>query len=283
MSLGIVLLTLSLSCGDDDPPTGGNGIAADSIVQISDEGSHPTVSPDGAFVAYKTSSGIYKAPVGGGSTVKIFGYGLEPDWSWVHDLILVRAGNVTIFDPATGDTTKTLTVAYDDGPCWSPLGTEIAAQDDGILLISYPGGVTSTVPCADTLDGGCEGEWPSWSPDGQWLAFEDGLEILKIPRAGGIATPVVYDLWDVSYPAWSPDGDWIAFLMEDSTHQFAHIWVSDSRGKNLGLYRMTDGEYIDYAPAWSPDSKQIFFSRRRVDSSFHYTPLGIWRVSFEGE
>jgi len=276
---------LSLSCGDDDKgPTGDNGNGSDSIVRISQEGSHPTLSPEGDWVAYKTDSGIYRSPIAGGDPEKIFSYGLEPDWSWVHDLILVRAGGITVFDPATGDIVQTLAVNYDDGPCWSPSGAEIAVQDGGLLVVAYPDGETSRVSCADTVDSGCEGEWPTWSPDGQTLAFEDGLDIMTIPRiGGGIATPVVYNLWDVSYPTWSPNGDWIAFLMEDSTHQNAHIWVSDARGKGYGLYQLTSGKYIDYGPAWSPDSKFIYFARRQVDSAFYYTPLGIWRVKFGAE
>jgi len=283
LTVGLIAVTLWLACSDDDKgPTGGS-VHADSVVQIAEDGSHPTVSPQGDWVAFRTSSGIYKVPTTGGNPVRIFGNGYEPDWSWAHDLILVRYGGVTVFSPNSGEIVTTLSVYYDDGPCWSPDGTEIAAQDDGIVVFSYPDGDGSIVSCTDTLDGGCEGEGPSWSPDGQTLAFEDGLEILTVPRSGGTATPIVYGLRDVSYPAWSPDGNWIAFLMDDTLYQHAHIWVTDARGQDYALYQMTSGDYLDYAPAWSPDSKYIYFARHRVDSAYYYTPLGIWRVRFGTE
>jgi eukaryotic-like serine/threonine-protein kinase len=54
---------------------------------------------------------------------------------------------------------------------------------------------------------GSEGGWaPSFSPDGEWLAFFAGMHLRKIPVAGG--TPI--DLWDLPPVgcglSWAPDG-----------------------------------------------------------------------------
>jgi Tol biopolymer transport system component len=182
-------------------------------------------------------------------------------------------------DPVTKDTAR---VGYggDGDPAWSPSGEEIAIRTtsagpgDGILIIAYPTGETSVVECSDPDDGECSGEGPTWSPDGNWIAFEDGLEILKVPRLGGETQEIVHWDLDVTEPSWSPDGSWIAFEGGDSTFSNGHIWVVDARGESYGLYQVTSGEVRDTDPSWSPDSRTIYFASNR---SGQYE---IWKVGF---
>ncbi|MGH8015245.1 MAG: DPP IV N-terminal domain-containing protein, partial [Candidatus Zixiibacteriota bacterium] len=181
---------------------------------------------------------------------------------------------------------------FESSPVWSPSGNEIAIQSrcpDRIVLVAYPSGDTSTVPCVDTDGSECAGEGPTWSGDGNWLAFEDGLQILKVLKTGGTAQ-VVYDgsnpavLKDVTEPSWSPDSKWIAFVQEDSSFvdsmfnsdSYLHIWVSDSRGSSFGLWQVTSGPFSDRSPNWSSDSRFIYFSSNRSGPSQHE----IWKVGF---
>lgn len=280
---GVFLLT---NCGDDDKSVTPPKEISYELHQVTTEGSDPNISADGQWMIYRISgTGIVKQKIGTDSYTVLSNIGLEPHWCHANNLVVFRSGGVLfVMNANTGDTTLLRIGGFDDGPCWSPLGNEIACQDSwGIRIVAYPGGDTSYVTCSDTLDAGCEGESPTWSPDGQEIAFEDGVQILKVARSGGTATPVVYDLNDVAYPAWSPDGNYIAFTMDDATYQNAHIWVADARGVAHGLWQVTDGAFFDTDAAWSPDSKLIYFERKSVDSAYYYTPLGIWSVGFQTE
>lgn len=270
----------------------GTGIQPGAVTQITTSGYHPTVSPDGLEIAYMDSGAIFKNSVSGGVGVEIYGFGLDPDWSWVHDRIVVIASGMEIFNPHTGVTETTLMASHDRYQDWSPLGDEIAVEgyNSGLLIIDYPSSDTITIPCTDTTSGsggGCSGRSPTWSPDGLWLAFDGGAEILKVPRSGGTATLVAFCSSGVLAPAWSPDGQWIAFPMADTVLWGDYsIWVIHKDGMDKGLYRVTGTESssspkIDDWPAWSPDSKYIYFQRAwltSIDPVPSYDNDGIWRV-----
>ena len=286
-SLAVLLLVLLpfLAC-DDDERTGTSGHGSGELSQVVPDGYHPTVSPDGQWIAYRrTGMGIVKSLVQGSRFIQLTEGGYDPDWSKTDDLVVFRkAGALYVVKSSTGEITHLITGGFDDDPCWSPLGHEIAVQSSrGILLVSYPEGDTSTLFCSDPIDSGCEGEGPTWSPDGQWLAFEDGVEIMKVPRGGGSAVAVVRNLRDVACPAWSPNGQWIAFSMAGMTWPNGHLWVTDARGVSHGLWQVTDGAFIDGHPTWLPDSRTIYFERVSVDSSQNMTHLGIWRVEFQAD
>ncbi len=166
---------------------------------------------------------------------------------------------------------------WDDDPSWSPLGDEIAAQSSGnsVAIIAWPGGSLTTIPCLDPDHSQCDGEGPTWSPDGQWLAFEDGMDILKVARAGGTAVNLYHQIddRDVTEAAWSPDGRWIAFVRATGVDEQNNIWILAAEGAAAGMYQVTSGACSDSQPAWSPDGLTIYFGSNRSGSS------QIWKVS----
>lgn len=254
-----------------------------SPIQITTTGGRePTVSPDGGWVAYAAASGgIKKIPSSGGAPSDVANTGSHPDWCWAtaNDLVLfvngdTLAGPIGLYTVSpSGGTPALFSEGYYEPPDWSPNGDEIAVQGDAgsVRLLAWPGGTQSLVACSDPDLSSCDGETPTWSPGGSDIAFEDGSEILRVPRTGGTATTVVSGLRDVAYPAWSPDGRWIAFTMQDGNFN-AHIWIADSRGIAFGLQQVTEGEAEDYRATWSPDSNWIYFDSNRTGQS------EIWKV-----
>ncbi len=114
----------------------------------------------------------------------------------------------------------------------------------------------------DAYDG-----WPSWSPDGQEIAFES-----KRVDENGMETPGIYVMDTEGHnvrrltpvksayePAWSPDGRKIAFVSGRDGH--LDIWVMDADGKNPT--NLTNDPGRDVAPGWSPDGRRIVFQSYR--------------------
>lgn len=102
---------------------------------------------------------------------------------------------------------------------------------------------------------------PSWSPDGQFLAFmsdRDGNpEIYTMDTDGSNIRRLTFtNHWDVDYaPAWSPDGEHIAFYsFRDKSWEIYKIDLDD--GDNQCL---TCGGIGGKSPSWSPDGQRIAF------------------------
>jgi tricorn protease len=117
------------------------------------------------------------------------------------------------------------------------------------------------------------------SPTGKRALFEARGEILSVPADKGdvrnlTRSPGAAD----RSPAWSPDGKWIA-------------WLSDASGEYALYFRAPDGiepeKKIDlgdppsffYSPRWSPDSKKIVLTDKRLNLWLidvdHPTPIKV--------
>ena len=126
----------------------------------------------------------------------------------------------------------------------------------------------------DSADGG-----PSWSPDGDRIAFQShrgGDDEIYVMNADGSG---VEQLTDNDFPldggpSWSPDGGRIAFRsyrdgdLEIYRDGVMEIYVMNADGS--GEQRLTYNEYEDYNPAFSPDGgRLLFLSDREGDNGIY--------------
>ena len=185
--------------------------------------------------------------------------------------------------------------AGDSDPAWSPDGTKIAftrglVSDAGAIYVMNADGSAQT---RLTSDASASDYSPAWSPDGKRLVFVRGprgagdcygvtdnqsepqcapsiIYVMSVDGSG--VTRLTYpparqidglNIQDYS-PAWSPDAKRIAFVRGAPGVQ-SSIYVM--RADGTGTTRITTDEKVgdyyleDDRPAWSPNGKQIAFSR----------------------
>lgn len=99
---------------------------------------------------------------------------------------------------------------------------------------------------------------PEWSGDGASVAWSDQNQTLWIaPAAGG--TPVQVDRStqaEIRDYSFSADGRFLAYA-KTAPNDYSSIYIHDVRGKTT--HRVTGPYTNDYAPAWDPDGRYLYF------------------------
>jgi len=152
-------------------------------------------------------------------------------------------------------------------PAPSPDGRQVALLDlaDDEVWIAERGAarVRNVSRFVDELDA-----MPSWSPDGQRIAFASfrsgGSDIYVADAAGGEPRNLMASEYPAVHfddaPAWSPDGSRIAFSSDRGG--WRAIWTMRPDGSDL-VQVTTDPAARDFEPSWSPDGRRIVFRRVR--------------------
>lgn len=116
---------------------------------------------------------------------------------------------------------------------------------------------------------------PSWSPDGQSIAYVhgdtlDGLTGIYIIDTNGTNKRLLISSSSAYSPDWSPDGEWIAFSMS------GQIYKIKSSGDSLTQLTY---EGRSFFPSWNPDGCWIAFdSNKDSPNGMNF----IWKIKSDG-
>jgi uncharacterized repeat protein (TIGR01451 family) len=198
-----------------------------------------------------------------GSSPRELAYGRQPAWS--HDGTTIAyvsgqvasayAGELTLMnadgsDQRLVDTDLGPNVTH---PSWSPDRTHVVVSAFGDLYLVPLAGGRSRLLVAD-------GDYPTWSPDGSWIAFVRDFNTIMLvrPDGSGLHALTANGAANTSNRqiSWSPDSKRIAF----TSREYGGIDAINADG--TGLTRLVpygqDG-FSRSVPAWSPDGTRIVF------------------------
>ena len=176
---------------------------------------------------------------------------------WLLDLMRLPALTRVTFHPGE-----------DFSPVWDPIGGRLAfaseiGEDTGELGpgLAWIEGLSE--PPEQLLQTPEMGDWDfpsSWSPDGQWLAFDArkggasvGIYLLPV---GGEREPVAF----LTTPArefsgmFSPNGQWIAYVSDESGRLEVYMRPFPGPGSQIQISTSGGAE-----PLWSRDGRELFY------------------------
>lgn len=162
------------------------------ITQTPDDQNFASWSPDGTQIAFLE-----------------YGAG----WTWL-----------TVADPSGVHYRKIAHADYAERPEWSPDGKSIAFVQSQSIAVIHPDGTGLRILGP--------GSRPAWSPEGLSIATASQHELIVYDVATGGARTVTTVPEIATSPSWSPDGDELAFMETTATSSDMHIHVVNADGSD---------------------------------------------------
>ena len=136
-------------------------------------------------------------------------------------------------------------------PEWSPDSRRIAVTySDGLWVVDRDGDNLVQLAAAGPA-------YPSWSPDGEWIAFlsrkPDQSADIRIVRSSGGVPRLLVDA--AAAPRWSPDGTLIAYLGSSGLNV---VRPDGSDRREFPAARVSGESSPGFA--WMPDSRRLVFA-----------------------
>ncbi|MCX8126557.1 MAG: hypothetical protein N3E40_05415, partial [Dehalococcoidia bacterium] len=210
------------------------------------EDRHPNFSPDGSKIAFASN----------------------------------RDGNFEIYvmnADGTNPVRLTNNPASDRFPRWSPDGTKIAfvsnrdgTTNDEIYVMNADGSNQTRLTNSPGID-----TQPAWSPDGSEIVFismRTGHNVVHVMNADGSnVRRYVFGAANDQWPQWAPANKIVWSSAEWATPANGEIWTM-SRGDTMGVgkVKITNNEWDDITPCWSPDGTKIAFASYRDPATGAY-------------
>lgn len=210
------------------------------------------------------------------------------DWSPDGSSILYVSGtgdtsaSVWSIDVFTRDSTRITTEGQHLHPQWSPTGDRIAATyiPAGPYAAARVAVMNANGSGRRTLTG-YTGDMPelmpTWSPDGNSIAYQRGPQI-RIVDVDGTGDRLVTEMgWDGhTHLAWSPDGAWLVWYARDPTTSTTELFRVHPDGSGRAAITATPTVWEE-GPSFMPDGRIIFTAMPSGQSN--YDP---WAIAVDG-
>jgi len=210
----------------------------------------PSISPDGESFAYSTNA--------------------KGTW----DIVVQRVGGR---NPVVIAGDSTLDEVW---PAYSPDGKHIAygLRGGGLFVVGATGESARRLTTF--------GSYPAWSPDGRRIAFTTeevdtpyntvaSGRLWVVDASGGEPSEIVLEIGARNFgayePAWSPSGARIAYWVNSAGQRDLETVSPAGRDR----IKVTDDVALDWAPAWSPDGRFLYFASDRGGA------MGLWRIAVD--